>query len=57
MIRCTPNGVCSWSFDLAGDGHRGSTTIEVRVEDADFPTVCFGFWLSVLTWRRAASDS
>lgn len=25
MIQCIPRGVCSWSFQLTGSGHRGST--------------------------------
>ena len=24
MIRCNPNGLCSWDFQLVGEGHRGS---------------------------------
>lgn len=32
-------------------------TIEILAEQWDLPTVCFSFWLVVLTWRRAASSS
>jgi hypothetical protein len=32
-------------------------TIAIRASHGDFPTVCFAFWLVVLTWRRAASNS
>jgi len=27
MIHCVPRGICSWSFNLSGDGHTGSTEI------------------------------
>jgi hypothetical protein len=32
-------------------------TIETLAQKWDFPTLCFAFWLVVLTWRRAASSS
>jgi hypothetical protein len=32
-------------------------TIEFLADACDFATVCFAFWLVVLTWRRAASNS
>lgn len=32
-------------------------TIETPELHGDFPTVCFAFWLAVLTWRRAASSN
>jgi hypothetical protein len=32
-------------------------TIETFAQTEDFPTLCFAFWLVVLTWRRAASAS
>ena len=32
-------------------------TIETLAEKWDFPTICFAFWLVVLTWRRSASSS
>src|SRR5262245_45454905 len=32
-------------------------TIELPGRRGDFPTLCFAFWLVVLTWRRAASSS
>jgi hypothetical protein len=33
------------------------STIETLRQKWDFPTLCFAFWLVVLTWRRAASSS
>jgi hypothetical protein len=32
-------------------------TIEVPARRWHFPTICFAFWLAVLTWRRDASSS
>jgi hypothetical protein len=32
-------------------------TIETFAPRWDFPTICFAFWLVVLTWRRAAANS
>ena len=32
-------------------------TIETHVQNWDFPTISFSFWLAVLTWRRAAKNS
>lgn len=32
-------------------------TIKILTERWDFPTIAFAFWLVVLTWRRAASNS
>ena len=26
-IRCTPQGICSWNFNLEGDGHRGTVEL------------------------------
>ncbi len=31
--------------------------IELRVTDLDFPTICFAFWLVLITWRRSNGDS
>ena len=31
--------------------------IGILARDCDFPTICFLFWLTALTWRRAASKS
>jgi hypothetical protein len=28
MIECTPRGICSWNFDLKGEGHRVSSQID-----------------------------
>lgn len=33
------------------------STIETLTQKWDFPTLCFAFWLVVITWRRAASSS
>ena len=151
MIRCTPQSICSWDFQLEGEGHRASTqcnwaseqgsivadgvdfdvskhglgsgrwtleragevittaqkatlrrtfelespmgplllqaesmfgrafrlersgravasvrtehaftrraTIELHEVDLHWPTVCFSFWLAVVTWRRAARSN
>ena len=27
MIRCIPKGLCSWNFDIAGNGHSASTEL------------------------------
>ncbi len=32
MIRCTPRGICSWNFDLHGDGHAAEILIRVMKE-------------------------
>lgn len=32
-------------------------TIETFVENIDFPTISFAFWLTALTWRRSASSA
>ena len=34
---------------------RRRATLETSTRYRDFPTICFLFWLTVLTWRRAAS--
>ena len=31
------------------------TTIETSVPDLDFSTLCFSFWLVVMTWRRSTA--
>ena len=56
------------SFRVERSGHLMATvypdhpltrrsTIETLTQDFHFPTICFSFWLAVLTWRRAASRS
>ena len=32
MIRCTPKSLCSWDYQLAGDGHRGAVALDLLRE-------------------------
>ena len=56
MIECLPCGICSWSYDLDGDGHRGHTTLRMMSEQGDlsvdgqsFAVVKEGVWSG--RWR------
>jgi hypothetical protein len=56
MIECLPCGICSWSYDLSGDGHRAETVLrgfgeqgELRVDGEAFDVVKEGIWSGC--WR------
>lgn len=56
MIECLPCGICSWSYDLSGDGHRAETVLrgfgeqgKLRVDGESFDVVKEGIWSG--RWR------
>lgn len=38
MITCTPLGICSWKFDLRGDGHRARVAFAMAGESGSITT-------------------
>ena len=56
MIECLPCGVCSWNYDLEGDGHSTQTVLHgfgeegnLRVDGEFFDVVKDGIWSGC--WR------
>ena len=56
MIECLPCGICSWSYDLDGGGHRAQTKLllfgeqgDLRVDGESFDVVKEGVWSG--RWR------
>jgi hypothetical protein len=56
MIECLPRGICSWNYDLDGDGHRAQTILGgwgerggLRVDGEFFDVVKEGIWSG--RWR------
>lgn len=56
MIECLPCGICSWNYDLDGEGHRAQTMLNgfgeqggLQVDGESFDVVKEGIWSG--RWR------
>ena len=61
MIECLPCGICSWDYDLSGDGHRAQTMLPgfgeqggLRVDGESFDVVKEGIWSGC--WRLESNS-
>lgn len=61
MIECLPCGICSWNYDLSGDGHRAETILrllgeqgELGVDGESFSVVKEGVWSGC--WRLESAS-
>lgn len=45
MIRCLPQGICSWNYRLEGDGHSGETGLQVFRNGGEL--VVDGVWMQI----------